>query len=165
VNEFAKPGLLVMNIGQGHQTYGRYAENKGVNPIVILPPDANPDSGGPLFSTAQIKIRPTGRKLKLANMYGSRTQHERTFALTVGLAELNQEQVPKKAGLTMEDFPLTLPIPEGYDHKRDMITKNTAGQWWLIWIAASDAAPARPPAMLKTISALWVKNGSSKGGR
>jgi molybdopterin-containing oxidoreductase family iron-sulfur binding subunit len=119
VNEFTKPGLLVMNIGQGHRTYGRYADNKGVNPIVILPPDANPDSGGPLFSTDQIKIRPTGRKLKLANMYGSRTQHKRTFALTVGLAELNQGKMPKRTGLTMEDFPLTLPIPEGYDPKRD----------------------------------------------
>ena len=119
VNEFVRPGLLVMNIGQGHQAYGRYAQNKGVNPMAILPPDANPDSGGSLFSTDQIKIRPTGRTLKLANMYGSRTQHDRPFALTVGLMELNQGQMPKKTGLTMEDFPLTLPLPEGYDPKRD----------------------------------------------
>jgi molybdopterin-containing oxidoreductase family iron-sulfur binding subunit len=119
VNEFTKPGLLVMHIGQGHQAYGRYAQNKGVNPLVILPPEANTNSGGPLFSTAQIKLRPTGRKLKLANMYGSRTQHERTFALTVDLTELNQGQTPKRTGLTMEDFPLTLPLPEGYDPKRD----------------------------------------------
>jgi molybdopterin-containing oxidoreductase family iron-sulfur binding subunit len=119
VNEFVGPELLVMNIGQGHQAYGRYAENKGVNPIAILPPDANTDSGGPLFSTDQIKIRQTGRTLKLAHMYGSRTQHKRTFALTVGLTELNQGKMPKRAGLTMEDFPLTLPLPEGYDPKRD----------------------------------------------
>ena len=119
VNEFAKPGLLVMNIGQGHHAYGRYAENKGVNPIEILPPGANADSGGQPFSINQIKIHPTGRKLKLASTYGSRTQHERTFALTVGLTELNREQVPKSAGLTMGDFPLTLPLPEGYDPKRD----------------------------------------------
>ena len=119
VNEFVGPGLLAMNIGQGHQAYGRYAENKGVNPIAILPPDANTDSGGPLFSTDQIKIRQTGRTMKLADMYGSRTQHERTFALTVGLTELNQGKKPKRAGLTMEDFPLTLPLPEGYDPKRD----------------------------------------------
>jgi molybdopterin-containing oxidoreductase family iron-sulfur binding subunit len=119
VNEFVRPGLLVMNIGQGHQAYGRYAQNKGVNPMAILPPDAHTRSGGPLFSTDQIKIRPTGRTMKLANMYGSRTQHERPFALTVGLAELNQGQIPKRAGLTMEDFPLTLPLPEGYDPKRD----------------------------------------------
>ena len=119
VNEFVMPGLLVMNIGQGHKAYGRYAKNIGANPIAILPPGANADSGGPLFSTDQIKIRPTGRTQKLANMYGSRTQHKRTFALTVGLTELDMGKIPERAGLTMEDFPLTLPLPEGYDPKRD----------------------------------------------
>ncbi|MBW2488280.1 MAG: 4Fe-4S dicluster domain-containing protein, partial [Deltaproteobacteria bacterium] len=119
VNEFVGPGLLVMNIGQGHKAYGRYAKNIGVNPIAILPPGASAVSGGPLFSADQIKIRPTGRTQKLANMYGSRTQHERPFALTVGLTELNQGKMPKRDGLTMEDFPLTLPLPEGYDPKRD----------------------------------------------
>jgi molybdopterin-containing oxidoreductase family iron-sulfur binding subunit len=119
VNEFVRPGLLVMNIGQGHHAYGRYAQNQGVNPMAILPPDAGTDSGGPLFSTDQIKIRQTGRTLKLAKMCGSRTQHERPFALTVGLTELNLGQLPKRTGLTMEDFPLTLPLPEGYNPKRD----------------------------------------------
>ncbi|MBW2516077.1 MAG: 4Fe-4S dicluster domain-containing protein, partial [Deltaproteobacteria bacterium] len=119
VNEFVGPGLLVMNIGQGHKAYGRYAKNIGANPIAILPPGASAVSGGPLFSADQIKIRPTGRTQKLANMYGSRTQHERPFALTVGLTELNQGKMPKRDGLTMEDFPLTLPLPEGYDSKRD----------------------------------------------
>jgi molybdopterin-containing oxidoreductase family iron-sulfur binding subunit len=119
INEFVRPGLLVMNIGQGHQAYGRYAQGKGVNPLAVLPPEADKDSGGPLFSSDQIKIRPTGRALELAYMYGSRTQHERPFALTVGLTQLNQGKMPKRDGLTMEDFPLTLPLPEGYDPKRD----------------------------------------------
>ena len=119
VNKFVQPGLLAMSIGQGHQTFGRYAENKGANPFAILSPDAHQDSGGPIFSADHIKISRTVRTLKLAAMYGSRTQHERTFALTVGITELNQGQMPKRAGLTMEDFPLTLPLPEGYDSKRD----------------------------------------------
>jgi len=119
VNQFVHPGLLVMSIGQGHQTFGRYAKNKGTNPSAILSPDADQDSNGPIFSADNIKILRTGRTLKLANMYGSRTQHERTFALNVGLTELNQGQLPKRTGLTMEDFPLTLPLPEGYDPKRD----------------------------------------------
>jgi len=119
VNEFVRPGLLVMSIGQGHKAFGRYAENKGANPIAILPPDADQNSDGAVFSADDIKIRGTGRTMKLANMYGSRTQHERTFALTVSTAELRQEKIPQKTGLTMEDFPLTLPLPEGYDPKRD----------------------------------------------
>jgi molybdopterin-containing oxidoreductase family iron-sulfur binding subunit len=119
VNKFVQPGLLTMSIGQGHKAFGRYAENKGVNPIAILPPDADQISDGPVFSVDDIKIRGTGRTMKLATMYGSRTQHERTFALTVSTAELRQGKIPQKTGLTMEDFPLTLPLPEGYDPKRD----------------------------------------------
>jgi molybdopterin-containing oxidoreductase family iron-sulfur binding subunit len=119
VNEFVRPGLLAINIGQGHQTYGRYAKNQGVNPIAILPPEADPQSGGPVFSAVDIKIRKTGQTLKLAAMYGSRTQQGRTFALSISTAELGQGKRPKKTGLTMEDFPLTLPLPEGYDPKRD----------------------------------------------
>jgi molybdopterin-containing oxidoreductase family iron-sulfur binding subunit len=119
VNEFVKPGLLAMSIGQGHQAYGRYAENKGVNPFALLPPDAHQDSDGPVFSADQIKIRGTGRTMKLAAMYGSRTQQGRTFALTVSTAELRLGKIPQRTGLTMENFPLTLPLPEGYDPKRD----------------------------------------------
>ena len=119
VNEFVKPGLLAMSIGQGHQAYGRYAENKGVNPFEILSPDADQDSNGPVFSADQIKIRRTGRTMKLAAMYGSRTQQGRTFALTVSTAELRQGKIPPRTGLTMQNFPLTLPLPEGYDPKRD----------------------------------------------
>jgi molybdopterin-containing oxidoreductase family iron-sulfur binding subunit len=119
VNEFVKPGLLAMSIGQGHQAYGRYAENKGVNPFALLPPDAHQDSDGPVFSADQIKIRGTGRTMKLAAMYGSRTQQGRTFALTVSTAELRLGKIPPRTGLTMENFPLTLPLPEGYDPKRD----------------------------------------------
>ena len=119
VNEFIKPGLLALSIGQGHQAYGRYAENKGVNPFEILSPDADQDSNGPVFSADQIKIRRTGRTMKLAAMYGSRTQQGRTFALTVSTAELRQGKIPPRTGLTMGNFPLTLPLPEGYDPKRD----------------------------------------------
>lgn len=119
VNEWVRAGVLVMSIGQGHRAYGRYAEQKGVNPIELLPPDAHADSQGPVFSTDQITIRRTGQTLKLARMYGSRTQHQRTFALTIGMQELKQGKVPNQAGLTMNDFPLTLPLPEGYDPRRD----------------------------------------------
>jgi molybdopterin-containing oxidoreductase family iron-sulfur binding subunit len=119
VNELVRPGLLAMSMGQGHWNYGRYAENRGVNPIVILPPEVDAHSDGPVFSADEIKISGTGQTLKLAAMYGSRTQHERTFALTVSRTELGQGKTARKTGLTMEDFPLTLPLPEGYDPKRD----------------------------------------------
>jgi len=129
VNEFVRPGQLVMSIGQGHRAYGRYAEQKGVNPFEILPPDAQADSQGSAFSTDQIAIRRTGRTLKLARMYGSRTQEQRTLALSADMKELNQGQAPKKVGLTMDDFPLTLPLPEGYNPRRDFYPPHDHDQY------------------------------------
>ena len=42
------------------------------------------------------------------------------MALSVELAALQNNRLPQKAGLTMDDFPLTLPLPEGYDPHRDV---------------------------------------------
>ncbi|UCE53311.1 MAG: 4Fe-4S dicluster domain-containing protein [Desulfobacterales bacterium] len=117
--ELVKPGTVVMGIGQGHTLFGRYAQDKGVNPIELLTPEADSVTGGPHFIADAVTFQNSGQNMKLARMYGSRTQHGRTFALSVKLEELRQDKRPHKFGLTMDDFPLTLPLPEGYDPKRD----------------------------------------------
>jgi molybdopterin-containing oxidoreductase family iron-sulfur binding subunit len=119
VSETVSRFVMVMSIGQGHQSYGRYARRTGLNPVTLLSAQTDPDSGGCSFTVAGVSIKKSSRSMKLANTDASRTQHDRTFALTVGLQELEKGQLPKKNGLTMEDFPLTLPLPEGYDPQRD----------------------------------------------
>jgi molybdopterin-containing oxidoreductase family iron-sulfur binding subunit len=118
-SELVSPGLAVMYIGQGHTAYGRYAKDTGANPWQLLSADVDPDSGGASLNLAQITIKKTGRTQKLASTSGSRIQHGRTFALSVRLADLQKPASPKKTDLTMGHFPLTLPLPEGYDPKRD----------------------------------------------
>jgi len=118
-SELVSPGLAVMDIGQGHTAYGRYAKDAGVNPLQLLSADVDPDSGGASLSLATITIKKTGRTQKLASTSGSRTQHGRTFALSIKLADLQHPPAHKKTDLTMGHFPLTLPLPEGYDPKRD----------------------------------------------
>ncbi|HUV76857.1 MAG TPA: molybdopterin dinucleotide binding domain-containing protein [Desulfobacterales bacterium] len=117
--EGVHPGSLVMAIGQGHRNYGRYAAHMGTNPLVLLPPETEPVSGGPLCATTTVSVRATGRTVKLAHTDGSRTQHGRKIALSVFLDELEHGKSHEKHGLTMEDFPLTLPLPQGYDPQRD----------------------------------------------
>ena len=119
VSELVTPGLAVMSIGQGHTAYGRYARDAGVNPLQLLSANFNPDSGGASLNVAEITIKKTGRTQKLAGTSGSRTQHGRTFALSVKLAKLKKPESHHRTGLTMGNFPLTLPLPEGYDPKRD----------------------------------------------
>jgi len=120
LSELVVPGLLVMNIGQGHQTVGNKTEPVGSNPLQLLSPKIHKDSGGADFNTTEIKIHKTGRTMKLASTSGSLTQHGRTLALSMTLAELQNKQLPARSGLTMGNYPLTLPLPEGYDPKRDV---------------------------------------------
>ena len=119
VSELVKPGLTVMSIGQGHKAYGRYAKDTGVNPLQLLSANFDPVSGGANLNVADVIIKKTGRTQKLASTSGSLTQHGRTFALSVRLADLQKPATTKKTDLTMENFPLTLPLPEGYDPTRD----------------------------------------------
>lgn len=119
LSELVIAGLAVMSIGQGHTAYGRYARDAGLNPITLLSAGINPDSGGASLNVAEITIKKTDRTQKLASTSGSRTQHGRTFALSVKLADLQKSTSHHREGLTMENFPLTLPLPEGYDPKRD----------------------------------------------
>lgn len=118
--ESVKPGVLLMEIGQGHDAYGRYAQKSGVNPLHVLPPELVADTGGPLFFTDSIRIKKTGRAAELAHTDGSRFQHGRKIALAITLKALNSGKAPGPSGLAMDDFPLTLPLPEGYARKRDI---------------------------------------------
>jgi len=115
------PGLLVISIGQGHTGFGRYANGKGVNPLALLPPLTDTVSGAPVWATAKISVAAAGGITALAHTDGSRSQHRRKIALSVTLEELAHDtEHHDAAGLTMDTFPVTLPLPEGYDPGRDI---------------------------------------------
>ncbi len=117
--EGIRPGVLAMSMGQGHRAYGRYAENTGVNPLLLLPPETDPATGGPSSIDGPVTIESTGRTMALAHTDGSRIQHGRKIALSTTMEDLAHPTSHHGDGLTMDTFPLTLPLPEGYDPKRD----------------------------------------------
>jgi molybdopterin-containing oxidoreductase family iron-sulfur binding subunit len=119
VTEVVRPGLLAMEAGRGHSAYGRYAEKVGANPFALLSAATHFGCGGPSSLLVEVALESTGRRLNLANTDGSRTQHGRAFILTTTPAELLKGGPPARTGLTMDNFPLTLPLPEGYDPRRD----------------------------------------------
>jgi molybdopterin-containing oxidoreductase family iron-sulfur binding subunit len=127
--EVVHPGMIVMAAGQGHTAYGRYAQNCGVNPFDLLPAAIEPLCGGQAGVLCDVTLEATGRNISLAHTDGSRVQHGRAFIRTITLAELKKETVPTKPGLTMDDFPLTLPLPEGYDPKRDFYPPHDHDQY------------------------------------
>jgi molybdopterin-containing oxidoreductase family iron-sulfur binding subunit len=119
---YAHPGLharaLLVAMGQGHADYGRYARQQGVNPTVLLDPTVDPQAGAPLFCAEVTLLESTGARLTLASTSGSRDQYGRKIALNVPLKDARKPPAEGK-GLAMHDFPLTLPLPEGYSHHRD----------------------------------------------
>jgi anaerobic selenocysteine-containing dehydrogenase/Fe-S-cluster-containing dehydrogenase component len=132
-----RPGVLLMSIGQGHKSYGRYAEGIGANPFEILPSHLDPVSGGPSFFINSVSIRRNRKRMALAHTDGSRFQHDRKIALSLELKELNTQDVHKKTeeeGLSMRDFPLTLPIPSAYNRKRDIYPppENDGYRWAMV---------------------------------
>jgi molybdopterin-containing oxidoreductase family iron-sulfur binding subunit len=119
-----RPGILLMGIGQGHTAFGRYAEGMGQNPFHLLPHATDPATGGPSFGTGPVTLEKTGRSLKLARTDGSPVQHGRKIAVSVAQKDLDAHGAPAEAhgggGYSMDAFPLVLPIPDGYDRRRDM---------------------------------------------
>ncbi len=124
-----KAGVLVMSIGQGHSAYGRYARGQGVNPLALLPGEIDPASGAPTRVVPGVGLKPTGQADVLARTDGSRIPHDRKIVLSVSAARLEELRQPRPAGLTMWDFPLTLPLPEGYDPKRDFYPPHDHDQY------------------------------------
>jgi molybdopterin-containing oxidoreductase family iron-sulfur binding subunit len=132
--EGVRPGVLVMSMGQGHEEYGRYAQGMGLNPALLLSPDLEPASGAPLFVVGPVSMHKTGRSLKLAQTAGSRIQHGRKIALTVNLQALNKVESHGKHGLSIDEFPFTLPLPEGYDRERDIypVHEHKEHRWAMV---------------------------------
>jgi molybdopterin-containing oxidoreductase family iron-sulfur binding subunit len=113
------PKAVVIPMGQGHGHYGRYAQGQGVNPVNLMGAATTDRSGAPIFRIAVSSISAMDRRDTLATVSGSRSQYDRKIALSTTMDALSEEH-PAGKGLTMNDFPLTLPLPEGYDHHRDI---------------------------------------------
>ena len=65
------PDVVAMPIGQGHEQYGRYASRRGANPIKILAPSQEPETGELAWAATRVKIGPAGRKGQLILLAGS----------------------------------------------------------------------------------------------
>ena len=113
-----RPGVMTIDLGWGHYGFGRYADGTGVSPLPALPAEPDPATGGPRLWADGVTVKRTGRTEPIAHTDGSRYRHGRSIALTVPLAAAATPH--PKHGLAMHEFPLVLPLPEGYDPYRDV---------------------------------------------
>ncbi len=64
------PGSVAVPIGQGHESYGRYATNVGVNPLKILDPIFDQETGELATYATRVAITRTDRNERLAKDEG-----------------------------------------------------------------------------------------------
>jgi molybdopterin-containing oxidoreductase family iron-sulfur binding subunit len=109
----ARRDTLALPLGRGHDRMGRFATGHGVNPLALLPPTADPESGGFAWQGVRVKLTRTGAWVSPLAFQGSDTDEGRNLAEAVPMAEalrLAAGAVDSHAGEHHlgEDIPLTV---------------------------------------------------------
>ncbi|MFQ5856246.1 MAG: molybdopterin-dependent oxidoreductase [Anaerolineae bacterium] len=63
-----RPDVIALPIGQGHSDYGRYAQGRGNNPVDLLVPAVDEETGALAWGATRVRITPTGRRHPLARL-------------------------------------------------------------------------------------------------
>lgn len=79
-----RPDVVAMPIGQGHSEYGRYAKNRGANPIAILAPVVEPVTGNLASSATRVRLVRTGRRTTVVKTDGTSRELGREIVQTTG---------------------------------------------------------------------------------
>ncbi|MFI5322451.1 MAG: molybdopterin-dependent oxidoreductase [Thermodesulfobacteriota bacterium] len=96
VYEGIRPDTLAVMVGQGHTSYGRYAKDRGVNPITILPVLTDKITGSLAWLSTKVKASGTGRNAQFVQTQYTTTEHDRDVAQQVTLTELEKGLHPEE---------------------------------------------------------------------
>ena len=69
------PDVIAMPVGQGHQTFTRYASGRGVNPIQILAPMEEPETGALAWAATRVRVSRVDGAGELILFGGSLREH------------------------------------------------------------------------------------------
>ena len=87
ITPYLANGVVAIAIGQGHTNFGRYADNRGVNPMALLA--AEPESGGGVrWSGTGIDLTPRELSRPIPRLQRTFDQEDRGMAQSVSLAAL-----------------------------------------------------------------------------
>jgi molybdopterin-containing oxidoreductase family iron-sulfur binding subunit len=90
------PGIredtVALAMGGGHESYGRYADGRGVNAMALLPAEVEQPSGALVHLATRVDLLPTGERRPLATIEGSSDQHNRPIAPAIALSGLGYSE-------------------------------------------------------------------------
>jgi molybdopterin-containing oxidoreductase family iron-sulfur binding subunit len=68
LHEGLHPDVVAVPVGQGYTAYGRYARGTGANPLALLAPLADEQSGALAWAATKVQVKRTGKKADLVRM-------------------------------------------------------------------------------------------------
>jgi len=86
VHRGIRPDTVAIPIGQGHAHFGRWARDRGVNPLALLPAAADEASGATAWLSTRVALTATGARVDLVSTQGSHDDLGRKIAELVGVA-------------------------------------------------------------------------------
>ena len=93
-----RPDTVAVALGQGHTTYGRYAENLGINALDALGATFN-GAGGLALTQARARVARAGEHSPLVSLEGSARQHGRGIGQALTVAQLVSGEREEKHAL------------------------------------------------------------------
>jgi anaerobic selenocysteine-containing dehydrogenase len=69
------PTVIAMPMGQGHETFTRFASGRGANPISILAPKVEPETGALAWAATRVRISKVKSDSKLILFAGGMREH------------------------------------------------------------------------------------------
>jgi anaerobic selenocysteine-containing dehydrogenase len=74
------PDLVAMPVGQGHETFTRYASGRGANPLGILSPSTESVTGAPAWAATRVRLtrlEGEGNLILFAGALREHSEHDR----------------------------------------------------------------------------------------
>ena len=79
---------VAIALGQGHTSYGRYAQGRGVNALALVPQGTDAASGALAYQGANAKLSRGTKAMELFQQQAEKNQHDRQIAQIVPIAAL-----------------------------------------------------------------------------
>lgn len=124
---------VALALGQGHTSYGRYAQGRGVNAVALLPKATDEAAGALAYQAANVKLARGAKAMELFEQQAEKNQHDRHIAQIVPVAALlaggagaeghGGHADPAESGHHATEFPGHYPAGEGVHQQHESQTR------------------------------------------
>ncbi len=121
------PGTIALPLGQGHEHYGRYADGRPANPLALMAPEVDAESGAITVIT-RVTVQATSNRYPIAHTDGSLFQEGRDLVEVESFASYQQAIASGRPPA------VDPPLPRGYDPHHDIypVHEHKEYRWCMV---------------------------------